>query len=103
MLVAIVSTDDMTVNGHFGKAELFKIYELNETGSIFLMDKSTLPLSIGDTSHSFDEKRFEEVYSKLSGCARIYCTRIGKRPAEELLKRGIQPIEYSGRISDISL
>jgi len=37
----------------------------------------------------------------LAGCQRVYCTRIGDRPGQELEKRGIKPVIYEGEIAAI--
>jgi hypothetical protein len=58
-------------------------------------------LSIGDPSHSFDRDRFEAVVNCLKGCKRVYVTKIGDRPADELKKIGIEPIVYEGSVEDI--
>ena len=58
-------------------------------------------LSTNDKSHQFDAARFDSVAKALEGCQRVYCTRIGDRPRQELEKRGIMPIIYEGSIDDI--
>jgi len=101
MQIAIVSTDGVNVNDHFGKAERFLIYEAGPTGLTGIAERQVACLSTGDKSHQFDAARFASVARALEGCQRVYCTRIGDRPRQELEKRGIMPVIYEGAIAAI--
>jgi nitrogen fixation protein NifX len=101
MQVAIASTDAHNVNEHFGRAERFLIYEIDGTGQTLLAIRVFAPYSVGDRSHQFSSESFAEIADKLTGCERVYCNRIGDRPAEELRKLGIEPVIYEGLISRI--
>ncbi|MEW6520593.1 MAG: NifB/NifX family molybdenum-iron cluster-binding protein [Thermodesulfobacteriota bacterium] len=98
MKIGIVSTDGKNVNDHFGKAERFLIYEAGTAAPASITERKISPLSTGDKSHQFDAARFTAVAKALEGCQRVYCTRIGDRPRQELEKRGIMPIIYEGPI-----
>ena len=101
MRIALVSTDGKSVNEHFGKATCFYIYTLDEQGLTPVAERQVTPLSINDKSHSFDQDRFSSVAAALEGCERVYCTRIGDKPAAELAKLGITPVIYEGPIEGI--
>lgn len=103
MQVAIVSTDGINVNEHFGKAERFLIYEIDSTNSTLLTVRTAEPLSVGDPDHPFDKERFGAVLEALSGCKRVYCTKIGERPTAELTKNGIEPVIFQGPIDGITI
>lgn len=103
MQVAVVSTDGVNVNEHFGKADRFFIYEINPSGRLLMATRQTEPLSTGDRRHPFDQERFDKVAAALAGCKKVFCTRIGDRPAEELQKLGIEPEIYKGPIAGITL
>lgn len=103
MKVAIVSTNGVDVNEHFGKATRFLIYELGTTGAKLLAERKTESLSVGDTDHPFDQDRLSAVIKTIESCERVYCTKIGDRPAAELRKLGIEPVIYEGPISEIKL
>lgn len=48
--VAVVSTDGVSVNEHFGRAQEFLIYEVNEQGEYQLIEnRKVISLSINDT------------------------------------------------------
>jgi predicted Fe-Mo cluster-binding NifX family protein len=102
MQVAIVSTDGVNVNDHFGKAGRFLIYEAGPQGLTLMGDRRVTPLSTGDQSHQFDAARFAAVAEALAGCQRVYCTRIGDRPRQELEKLGITAVIHEGAIAAIS-
>lgn len=101
MQVAIVSTDGVNVNDHFGKATRFLIYEIGPDGQSLLTVRNIETLSIGDRSHSFDQDRFKAVADALEGCKRVYCTKIGDRPADELKQLMVEPVIYQGLIANI--
>ncbi|MBI5556617.1 MAG: dinitrogenase iron-molybdenum cofactor biosynthesis protein [Deltaproteobacteria bacterium] len=102
MRIAIVSTDGVNVNDHFGKAERFLIYEAGPQGLTPIAERRVACLSTGDQSHQFDAARFNSVAEGLAGCQRVYCTRIGDRPRQELEKLGITAVIHEGSIVAIS-
>jgi predicted Fe-Mo cluster-binding NifX family protein len=102
MQIAIVSTDGVNVNDHFGKAEGFLIYEAGPQGLAPIAERQVSRLSTGDQSHQFDAARFAAVAEALAGCQRVYCTRIGDRPRQELEKLGITAVIHEGAIAAIS-
>ncbi|MBI4793671.1 MAG: dinitrogenase iron-molybdenum cofactor biosynthesis protein [Deltaproteobacteria bacterium] len=102
MQIAIVSTDGVNVNDHFGKAERFLIYEAGPQGLAPIAERQVARLSTGDQSHQFDAARFAAVAEALAGCQRVYCTRIGDRPRQELEKLGITAVIHEGAIAAIS-
>ena len=103
MKVAVASSDGKNVNEHFGRAETFYIYELQD-GLVTLVEKrKTLSYStwMGDPAHKFDADRFEAVFSVIKDCMIVYVERIGDVPALKLKEKGIKPVEHEGRISKI--
>jgi predicted Fe-Mo cluster-binding NifX family protein len=103
MRVAIVSTDGINVDDHFGRAERFLIYEISGSSQALIATKIASPLSDSDPDHKFNPDRFTEVTGKLTDCERVYCTRIGDRPVEELKKLGIEPVIFAGPIESITV
>ncbi len=101
MKIAVVSTDGITVDEHFGRAERFLIYELDGERKLMLGSRDCVSLSVGDRDHAFDPSRFETVVDVIAGCVRVYCVRIGEKPAAELKKRGILAVVYEGPIAAI--
>jgi predicted Fe-Mo cluster-binding NifX family protein len=102
MRIAVVSSDGSNVDGHFGKADSFFIYELGSTGSSLIEERTVQPFSDEIAGHAFNRDRFAQVKAALEDCRQVYMTKIGARPAEELVKAGIQPVVYEGPIAGIS-
>jgi len=103
MQVAIVSTDGINVDDHFGRAERFLIYEINGKSQTLLSIKIVNPLTDNDPGHDFNPGKFDGITDKLTGCERVYCTRIGDRPSAELKKLAIEAVIYDGSIADIKI
>lgn len=98
--IALVSTDEKTVNDHFGRADFFLIYDLDEELT-FVEKRVTERYSVDDPNHSFDPERFGRVTALLRDCSKIYVTQIGEDPASKLKEIGIEPVIYTGPIADI--
>jgi nitrogen fixation protein NifX len=99
--IAAVSTDGINVDDHFGKAQRFLIYDLNDQLT-FVEERGTESLSVDDPGHAFDADKFNRILSTLKGCSRIYITQIGEMPAAKLKESGIEPVVYSGPIAAIT-
>ncbi len=101
MVIAVVSKDGVHVDDHFGRAERFLIYDIEGDKQTLLRVENVEKLSENDPSHKFNQKMFAGLLQALEGCERVYCTKIGEKPANELQKAGIEPVVYSGPIADI--
>ena len=102
MKSALASTDRTNVNQHFGKAEHFLIYDTSGEGLVFVEAKPVTPLSDNDPDHPFNADKFGNIVQALSGCEKVYVTKIGDKPAEELQKAGIEPVVYEGPIDKMT-
>ena len=98
--IAVASTDGIRVNEHFGRADRFLIYDMDEQIT-WLEDRPTDPLSTGDPDHPFDAVRFDRISGLLKDCAKVYVTRIGATPVEKLAAAGIEAVIHDGLIADI--
>jgi predicted Fe-Mo cluster-binding NifX family protein len=101
MHIAIASSDGETINEHFGKADRLFIYDCVGGCLTLLFVRAVTPLSTGDPGHAFDPQRMAATLAALRDCARVYCTRIGERPREELEKAGIEVVVGAGAIAAI--
>ena len=98
--IAVVSTDGITVNEHFGKAKCFLIFDVNDQ-MILVEKRKTQTLSTGNLNHPFDPEKFSRIANLLKDCSKVYVSRIGDTPAAKLMDLGIEPVVFSGNISDI--
>ena len=103
MQIAIASTDGENVNSHFGLADTFYIYDQTELDISLLETRKVTPYSAGNQQHSFDEGKFNTTLAALSECSKIFCSKIGDKPKEELTKSGIDVIVYDGTIAELPL
>ena len=103
MKIAVVSTDGVTVNDHFGKASRFLIHEMSESGPKLVEERACEPLSTGDPDHPFDEVKFSQIMAALEGCKKVFMTRIGDMPAAKLREKGVEPILYEGPIASLPM
>lgn len=103
MLIAVASSDGEMVNEHFGKAERFWIFDVEESKQTLIMVRNVEPLSTGEKNHPFNPERLGAICDVIKDCERVYCTKIGERPQQELEKAGIVPVIYKDSISSISI
>lgn len=102
MRIAVASTDGKNVNEHFGKAESFFIFEITEDSYEMLEERAVDPLSVGDMHHAFDKLKFTQIADQLNDCQKVFVVKIGNKPAEELVKLGIEPVVFNGDIASIT-
>jgi nitrogen fixation protein NifB len=99
--IAVVSTDGIHVDEHFGRASRFLIYDPDENMTL-VDNRAIVPLSVNDPHHSFDADKFNRIAETLKDCRKVFVTRIGEVPAAKLKALGIEPEIYKGAISRIS-
>ena len=98
--IAVVSTDEVNVNDHFGMAQAFLIYDKSDALT-FVEKRDSEKLSVGDPNHPFDADKFGRVYNTIKDCSEVYVTKIGEGPAKKLKELGIDAVVYDGAISGI--
>ena len=101
MLIAVASTDGEMVNEHFGRAARFWIFDVEESKQTLIMVRNVEPLSVGDKKHPFDPERMGAICAAIKDCEKVYCTKIGDRPHQDLEKAGVTPVIYKDSISSI--
>lgn len=101
MLVAIASTDGVTVNEHFGRAGRFLIYDVSPGRRTLIAIREVEPLSTGDKDHQFDPQRMAGVIGTVEDCRRVCCAQIGIRPRRELEKSGIEVMDGTRPIGSL--
>ncbi len=98
MRVAFATTDEKTIDEHFGRAGTFAIYEITEAGYRFIemrkfaqgQDKAIVDTKdMGPLHDSAVQGKVE----RLADCKLIYLTEIGGPSAARLVKKGIMPMK----------
>ncbi len=98
MKVAFASTDEKTVNEHFGRCGQFVIYEIDNEGYRFLEIRK---FSEGKDSKIEDSKEQPEIHNELvwdkvkalSDCKIVFMTEIGPPSAARLSQKGMMPLK----------
>jgi len=104
MKVAFATTDGKQVDEHFGRAGVFAVYEITETGSTLIemrkfsdgMDKSVTDTKDQGPLH---DSAVQAKVDRLADCKLIYLTEIGGPSAARLVKKGIMPMKVKENVS----
>lgn len=96
--VAVASTDGETVNQHFGKAEKFFVYKVDdEEGYDLLEERKVKPICL-DGSHLVSE--MEKGVKRFEDCRYVIAAKIGPGAGLQLNAKGIISMELPGSIDD---
>ncbi|HIJ60044.1 MAG TPA: nitrogen fixation protein NifX [Nitrospirae bacterium] len=98
MKVAFATTDEVTVNEHFGRAGKFAIYNLTENEYSFIeirvfADGKDKEIEETKGMGSIHDEKVEAKVDKLSDCKIVYITEIGGPSAARLIRKGMMPIK----------
>lgn len=96
--VAVASSDGIVVNQHFGRADTFYIYVVEETGKYQLYEKRKVTPVCNGGNHKDDELRGNIM--KFRDCKYILVSRIGMGAANIVEQFGIIPMELPGMIQE---
>ncbi|MFZ3384437.1 MAG: NifB/NifX family molybdenum-iron cluster-binding protein [Candidatus Methanoperedens sp.] len=98
--LAIASSDGKVINQHFGKATRFLIIESDgEEIKVVEVRKNTPACGSLEYGGHADDSLYGSI-SIISDCYAVLCSRIGGGAAEELLRRGVEPVEAPGFIKE---
>lgn len=96
--VAVASSDGESVNRHYGKADSFFIYSVNdEEGFELVEERKVKPVCLGE-SHLKNE--MEESTARFTDCRYLVAAKIGTGADASLNARGITTMELPGSIED---
>lgn len=88
--IAIASAGGTMVDTHFGHAERFEVYDIDDGGSAFVEARSARPACSGGRH---DESTFDATLAKLSDCEAIFVSVIGYGAAAYLNRNGMRVFE----------
>jgi predicted Fe-Mo cluster-binding NifX family protein len=99
MRIAVASRSGQDVDLHFGQAEAFAIYEVDEQDahpkSVVMVEK----YCSSDPNHTFHETRFAAIAKALEGCRAVVSVQIGDMPRSALTRAGIQHVNGAGPVA----
>lgn len=98
MKIAFATTDGKTVDEHFGRAGMFAIYEMTESGHHFVearkfadgMDNAVVDTRDKGPLH---DDAVQSKVDRLADCKLVYLTEIGGPSAARLVKKGMMPMK----------
>ncbi len=96
--VAVATSDGIVVNQHFGRADTFYVYEIEESGSIQLLERRFLSPVCDGGNHN--EERLAANLAKLADCKYLLVSRIGAGAASVAEQAGIIPMELPDMIEE---
>ena len=98
MLIAVASKDGKEINQHFGHAERFLIYDV-ENGDAKLVDERAVDRYCSfDPEHPLRGHLLRGIATALAGCRAVVTAQMGEHPKDELEKLGVEPFVTSGPI-----
>lgn len=99
MKVAVASSDGIAVNQHFGRADTFYIYEIEQDQKAVLLEKRRgKPFCHGGNHEDSDLLDAAEL---LADCQKVFVLRIGVGAEQELALRGVEAVTAPGLISEV--
>jgi predicted Fe-Mo cluster-binding NifX family protein len=101
MRIAVATRSGQEVDLHFGQAEAFAIFEVDEQEirpkSVVMVEK----YCSSDPNHTAHESRFAGIANALEGCRAVVSVQIGDLPRTALTRAGIQHINGAGPVSQV--
>ncbi|EXJ14812.1 NifB/NifX family molybdenum-iron cluster-binding protein [Imhoffiella purpurea] len=88
--VAFATSDMKHVDQHFGAAEAFAIYSLDEQDANLVE-----VVQFGQLDMDGNEDKLSAKIEALDGCIAVYCQAIGASAVNQLRPKGIQPVKVT--------
>ncbi|MDR3165317.1 MAG: hypothetical protein LBU13_07035 [Synergistaceae bacterium] len=90
--IAVGSTDGVNIDTHFGKTEIFHIYEIPDNGEPSLVEKRVVQSLVNDEcSHT----GLDGIIKKLSDVETVLVRQIGEHAADLLATEGITSVSIA--------
>lgn len=94
---AFASSNNAYIDEHFGSAQYFQIYDIDEENSAYVEERRINPLCKGHC-----EGGFEALYDLLEDVDSVFVLRIGESAAGYMIQHGKRVFEAHGFIEDIT-
>lgn len=98
MLIAVASKDGKEINQHFGHAERFLIYDVENGDAKLVEERKVERYCSFDPEHPLRGHLLKEIANALAGCRAVVTSQMGEHPKSELEKLGVEPFMTSGPI-----
>jgi predicted Fe-Mo cluster-binding NifX family protein len=98
MLIAVASKDGKEINQHFGHAERFLIYDVNDIDIKLVDEKKVERYCTYDEAHPLRGHVLRAISDALQGCQAIVCSQVGPAPQDEMSRLGFPVYALHGEI-----
>jgi predicted Fe-Mo cluster-binding NifX family protein len=98
MLIAVASKDGKEINQHFGHAERFLIYDVENDDAKLVDERQVERYCSFDPDHPLRGHLLRSIAEALDGCRAVVTAQMGEHPRGELEKLGVEPYVISGPI-----
>lgn len=95
--IAIASCDGLTVNQHFGRAHLFRIYRLDDDSCELIEERVAKPACSGQ-QHS--DTGLEQTAALIADCQGVIASQIGAGAIDVLIAQRTLPFTMEGSIEE---
>lgn len=96
--IAVASSDGIVVNQHFGHADKFIIFEINNSNSFnFIEIRKVEPVCSG---RNHDDRKLIDNLRKIQDCKYLIVSRIGAGASTQAERFGITPMELPDMIEE---
>lgn len=103
MLFAVATKDGKEINQHFGHAERFLIYEVEEEKLRLVDERAVERYCRFDPDHPLRSHTLQGTADVLKDCRAVVCAMIGEAPKDELTRIGIEAFAIEGEIKEVLL
>lgn len=100
MRIAVATSDQKTVDLHFGKTSTFILYDVERDAIHRAGAVEVTQYCASDPSHSQHEQRFAAIARALTGCRAVVCRQIGDLPRISLAEEGVQVYTAQGAVDE---
>ncbi|MBJ6726255.1 NifB/NifX family molybdenum-iron cluster-binding protein [Geomesophilobacter sediminis] len=101
MLFAVATKDGKEVNQHFGHAERFLIYDVEEERVRLVDERAVERYCTFDPDHPMRSHTLQGTADVLRDCQAVVCAMIGEAPQIELARIGVQAFAVEGEIKSV--
>lgn len=98
MLIAVASKDGKEINQHFGHAERFLIYNVENNDAKLVDERVVERYCSFDPEHPLRGHLLRGIAAALAGCRAVVTAQVGEHPKGELEKLGVEPFVTNGPI-----
>jgi nitrogen fixation protein NifX len=95
--IAAASSDGVIIDQHFGKADKFLIFEIEDNVTKLIEERQNTPIC-GTNGHAVE--KVNDTVTLISDCEAVFVSKIGMGPALALQDKGITVFEVSISINE---